>query len=234
MAAFAALPLALKALGLGTTAISAVPVAEHIGGIGRRREEELIKQGPTNTAGDYSDLGAWDKLWVNEESLMPRRQKYQLDQLKKENPQISVREGELNIAMKPGESLGDFYGRTAEPWEAHQRKKKGDTFRHEQGLQTGSIETLRSNRLENEANRRHKVEMADRKSERHARDLRDAQQWRDNLGIRQDTLDFNRQQQSEKMDIYRQQLSNQRADKKQERMMALIQGLATLGSGFAL
>ena len=59
-------------------------------------------------------------------------------------------------------------------------------------------------------------------------------QRKDEYMMRLEDLDLRRQQESNKMDIYRQQLSNQRADRKQTQMMALIQGLATLGSGFAL
>lgn len=59
-------------------------------------------------------------------------------------------------------------------------------------------------------------------------------QRKDEYMLRLDELDIRRQSESNKMDIYRQQLANQRADKKSERMMALISGLATLGSGFAL
>ena len=70
--------------------------------------------------------------------------------------------------------------------------------------------------------------------ERRLERLDRAEARRDDYNIRLDDLDMRRQQESNKMDIYRQQLSNQRADKKQAQMMALIQGLATLGSGFAL
>ena len=57
---------------------------------------------------------------------------------------------------------------------------------------------------------------------------------RDSYQIRLDELDLRRQDQADKMHIYEQQVANQRADRKQQQMMALIQGLATLGTGFAL
>ena len=110
--------------------------------------------------------------------------------------------------------------------ELAQRKRKDKEYNSQGAVRARGREDRAETRLDN-------AEMRDVRNFEQARlDRLDSR--RDALDLRMDELQLRRDQQADKMDIHRQQVANQRADKKQATMMALIQGLATLGSGFAI
>ena len=143
------------------------------------------------------------------------------------NPLVSERVGAGLDPRKSGETSQDYLSRTGKAWraelanEAHNTPGKVDA-RDQRDIQFKYLQD--QNQL---SNRRLDTAESNRMLDR-AEDRRSAQM------ARLDDLEFRRDQQADKMHIYEQQLSNQRADRKQAQMMALIQGLATLGSGFAL
>ena len=61
-----------------------------------------------------------------------------------------------------------------------------------------------------------------------------AQDRLSNLELRKDKLDMDRQAQMDRMTMFQQQLENDNYNRKQDRMSAIMSGLATLGTAFAI
>ena len=245
---YAALIPTLKALGIGTTALATVPVVgevvDYVSKGKDRRKTELYEEGRSDVTGkfdlDWSDNIPLIGSGLTQEELDKGYDKYRRKIDKKENSLIGAREA--LTGTKYGGLDGGYATETPSEYLARTKGKATKATAQEKidvaGLMTeyneGTPASKRARFAEEQERNRYWADRADMKNERRDTNLRLAQQRQDDVEYRLMELGQREQAQSDKMDIYRQQLANQQNDRRHATTAALISGLATLGTAFAL